>query len=185
MDVVCKRPRSARGLTLIELLTTTAVLGISLAVAVPGWSSFAQRNQITTTTNLMLTHLRYARSEAVKRQTFISLCPSDDGASCSGNPRGWQRGYLVFRDDNGNRSRDEDEPLLRAQGTAPSNLSLFSTPGRPAVRFRADGAAWSTNTTFSVCAGEDVSANRAVVLYGTGRARTDRKLPGNGTITCT
>lgn len=185
MDVVCKRPRSARGLTLIELLTTTAVLGISLAVAVPGWSSFAQRNQITTTTNLMLTHLRYARSEAVKRQTFISLCPSDDGASCSGNPRGWQRGYLVFRDDNGNRSRDEDEPLLRAQGTAPSNLSLFSTPGRPAVRFRADGAAWSTNTTFSVCAGEDVSANRAVVLYGTGRARTDRKLPGNGAITCT
>ena len=51
--------------------------------------------------------------------------------------------------------------------------------------FRADGAAWSTNTTFSVCADADASANRAVILYGTGRARTDRKLPGDGAITCT
>ena len=184
MDVVCNRPRTVRGLTLVELITTTAVIGISLAIAVPSWSGLAKRNQITSTTNQMLTHLRYARSEAVNLHTSVSLCPSDDGATCSGDTRGWQRGYLVFRDDNGNRSREENEPLLRVQGTAPSNLRLFSTPGRPAVRFRADGAAWSSNTTFSICAAQDASVNRAVILYGTGRARSDRVLPSSGAITC-
>lgn len=184
MDVVCNRPRKSRGLTLVELITTTAVLGVSLVVIVPSWSGLAQRNQITTTANLLLTHLRYARSEAVTVNDFVSLCPSDDGASCSGDPRGWQRGYLVFRDDNGNRSRESGERLLRVEGAASEGLNLFSTAGRPAVRFRADGASWSTNTTFSVCAGPDPGANRAVILYGTGRARADRKAPGNRAVTC-
>ena len=34
-----------------------------------------------------------------------------------------------------------------------------------------------TNTTFSVCFGDDPAVNRAVVLYGSGRARVDRRTP--------
>lgn len=184
MDVVSTLPRWVRGLSLIELITTTAVLGISLAVIIPSWSGFAQRSQITTAANQMLTHLRYARSTAVHHGEFVSLCPSTDGEACSGDTRGWHRGYLVFRDPDGNRSRTLDEPLLRVQGPSAPGLKLFSTSGRPAIRFRADGAAWSTNTTFSICAGEDIKANRAVVLYGSGRARVDRRTPSGHSVSC-
>ena len=48
----------------------------------------------------------------------------------------------------------------------------------------ADGAAWSTNTTFSVCLGDESAHNRAVVLLGTGRARVDRRTPGNKSVNC-
>lgn len=184
MDVENLSPRRTRGLTLVELITTTAVMAISLAVLVPSWTGLAQRNQITAAGNQLLGHLRFARSHAVHRRRFVSLCPSTDGATCSGDPHGWQGGYLIFSDNNGNRARESGEPLLRVQGSAPKGLRLFSTAGRPAVRFRADGAAWSTNTTFSICASGDVSANRAVVLYGSGRARTARRKPGNKPVTC-
>lgn len=184
MDVDYPLPGRRRGLTLVELITTTAVLSISVAVIVPSYTGLAQRNQVTTAANQLLTHLRFARSSAVYRHGFVSLCPSTDGTNCSGDPFGWQAGYLVFSDSNGNRSRESNETLLRVQDAAPSGLKLFSTAGRPAIRFRSDGAAWSTNTTFSICASEDADVNRAVILYGSGRARADRRRPGNQPVTC-
>jgi type IV fimbrial biogenesis protein FimT len=183
MDVV-RKSRRIRGLSLVELATTLAVISISLAVAVPSWSTFAERNQVSAASNTLLTHLRFARSAAVHRQGYVSLCPSDDGNACSGDPFGWQRGYLVFQDNNGNRRREADETILRVEGQAAATLRLFSTAGRPAIRFRSDGAAWSTNTTFSVCGSSGPEHNRAVILYGTGRARVDRRRPGNRAVTC-
>lgn len=184
MDVEKTAPRRKRGLTLVELITTLAVTGISLAVLVPGWSGMVDRSHITTTANQLLTQLRFARNEAVTRNQAVSLCPSADGESCSGDPRGWHRGYIVFVDIDGNRSRTNGEPLLRAHGAQANSLRLHSTTGRPSIRFRPDGAAWSTNTTFQICRGDNTDSNRTVVLYGTGRARVDRRVSGNGPVTC-
>ena len=185
MDVENSLPRRTRGLTLVELVTTLAVAGVSLAVVLPGWSAFAGRSQITSTANQLLTHLRYARNEAVTRQKKVSLCPSDDGESCSGDPRGWQRGYIVFIDNDGNRRLDPNEEMLRVQAAQQRELRLFSTAGRPAVTFSADGGAWGSNTTFSVCLDNSGDANRAVVLYGSGRARVDKKTADNRPVSCT
>jgi type IV fimbrial biogenesis protein FimT len=184
MDVENPPPRQVRGLTLVELITTLAVAGVSLALLVPTWSGLVDRSQVTTTANQLLTVLRYARNEAVNRNRTISLCPSADGKRCSGDPFGWQHGYLVFEDRDGDRKRAAGEDLLRVQNPLPTGLRLHSTAGRPAVRFRPDGAAWSTNTTFSVCLGDETTHNRAVVLLGTGRARVDRRTPDNKPVSC-
>jgi type IV fimbrial biogenesis protein FimT len=184
MDVDRPLPRRLRGLTLVELMTTLAVAGISLAVLVPSWYGVAERSRVTSAANQLLSHLRFARSTAVARHSTVSVCPSDDGASCSGDPFGWQRGYLVFLDPDRDRQRDADERILRVAQRAPRNLALFSTAGRPAVRFDGSGAAWGTNTTFSICLGEDGTANRAVILHGTGRARVDRRRPDGSVVTC-
>jgi len=185
MDVASTTARSTRGFTLIELITTLAVAAVSLAVLVPGWAAFTERSQVAATANHLLTQLRYARNEAVNRGRMVSLCPSDDAGSCSGDPFGWQRGYLVFEDLDGDRDRDPGDTLLQVQGPLPTGMRLHSTAGRPAIRFRPDGAAWSTNTTFSLCLGDDPSTYRAVVLLGTGRARVDRRAPGNRPVSCT
>ena len=184
MEVETTLSRLARGLTLIELITTLAVAGVSLAVLIPSWAGLVNRSQVTAAANQLLTHLRFARNEAVTQNRDVSLCPSDDGASCSGDPRGWQRGYLVFVDVDGDRRRTAAETILQVRGAQAPKLRIQSTAGRPAIRFRPDGAAWSTNTTFSICRGDDPASSRAVVLYGTGRARVDRRAPGNRPVTC-
>jgi len=184
MEVEKSSPRGSRGLTLVELVTTLAVAGVGLAVVVPSWSALTSRSQITTTANQLLTHLRYARNEAVSRNSPVSLCPSDNGTTCSGDTSGWQRGYIVFGDTDGDRKRSAGEPLLQVQDAQAGKLRIHSTKARPAVRYRPDGAAWSTNTTFSICLGDDTAANRAVVLYGSGRARVDRLAPGKQPVTC-
>lgn len=185
MDVEDTRPRTARGITLIELITTLAVLAVSLAVIVPGWAGLTERSRVTTAANQLLAQLRYARNEAVHRRRPVSLCPSDDGAHCSGDASGWQRGYLVFVDLDGNRDRSSAEPLLQRRGPDVPGMRIHSTAGRPAIRFQPDGASWSSNTTISVCLGDDPGSHRAVVLYGSGRARVDRQLPGDRPVTCT
>jgi len=181
MDVANCRAHLVRGITLLELITTLAVAAISLAIVVPGWSALSQRSQLTSAANLVLTHLRYARTEAVTRGEAVTLCPSDDGSSCSVDPFGWHRGYLVFVDADGDRSRHTDETLLRIQDAAAAGLRLHTSVGRPAIRFRPDGAAWGTNATFRVCLGGE---GRAVVLYGSGRARVDRRAPGGRAVSC-
>ena len=184
MEVEKFLPRTARGITLVEATTVLAVTGIALALLLPSWIGLAARSQVTTAANQLLTHLRYARSTAVMQQRTVSLCPSDDGQRCSGDPRGWQQGYLVFVDTDGDRERAPEERLLRVQNAQPPGLHLHSTAGRPAIRFRPDGAAWSTNTTFSVCQGSDRAHYRTVVLYGSGRARVADIGPGGKTIDC-
>lgn len=184
MEVETTIPRSSRGFTLIELITTVAVAAVCLAVLVPAWSGMVERSHITTVTNQLLTQLRYARNEAVTRNRAVSLCPSDDASSCSGDFRGWHKGYIVFEDTDGNRRRSPGETLLRVQGPQSIGLRLHTSAGRPAVRFRGDGSAWSTNTTFRICLGKDAGRYRTVVLYGTGRARVDRRAPGNRSVSC-
>ena len=184
MDVVIPLPRHRRGVTLVELITTLAVIGISIAVVAPAWSSLSERSRITTAANSLLTDLRFARSTAVTRNRRIGVCPSSDGEHCSGDPAGWHDGYLVFVDADGDRRRSGDEALLRQRTALPSALRLTTTAGRPAVSFRPDGAAWSTNATFSVCLGVDPAAYRAVILYGSGRARVDRRAPANRPVRC-
>lgn len=184
MDVGTIPPRHSRGLTLVELATTLAVASVFVAVAIPGWASFVDNSRLTTATNTLLTHLRYARNHSVSQFAMVSLCPSVDGSGCSGDPFDWQSGYLVFVDGNGNRSRESGEELLRVVTQGPPNLQLQSTAGRPAIRFDPDGAAWGSNTTFSICIEGSGAPNRAVILHGAGRARASRKTPGGGEVTC-
>lgn len=174
----------ARGLTLVELITTLAVLVISLSLIVPGWAMLSERSQLTTAANRLLGNLAFARSAAVTRSQAVSLCPSVDGSVCSGDPFGWHHGYIVFEDRDADRSRSPDEPLLQVSGAERPPLRLHTSAGRPAIRFQPDGAAWGTNATFRLCGGDSTAANRAVIVLGTGRARVDTVAPGNQPVSC-
>ena len=95
------------------------------------------RSQITTSANQLLSNLRYARNEAVTRIVHLSACArAMTAAPVPADPRGWQRGYLIFADTDGDRDRTAGETLLRVQDAQPQSMRLHSTAGRPAIRFR-------------------------------------------------
>ena len=84
--------KRARGFTLIELMTTIAVLGVVLGIAVPGVRQLALDNRQSTQLNLFSSTLAMARSEAIKQNTRVAVCPSSDRLTCASAGTGWWPG---------------------------------------------------------------------------------------------
>ncbi len=69
--------------SLIELLVTVSILGVLLGVMLPGMNEFLKNERLTTQINSLLSHLQYARSEAILRLQPVTVCASRDAASVS------------------------------------------------------------------------------------------------------
>lgn len=68
--------RAYTGFTLIELLVTLAVLAIISTMAIPAFGDMLERNRLTGQTNELVSVLNLARTEAIRRQLPVSVCPS-------------------------------------------------------------------------------------------------------------
>ncbi len=89
--------RRDSGFTLIELLVTIVVLGIALSVAIPSFNDLIRNNKSLTLGGDFVSALNFARTEAIKRATRVSICPSTDKTSCA-TEDDWAKGWIVFID---------------------------------------------------------------------------------------
>jgi prepilin-type N-terminal cleavage/methylation domain-containing protein len=99
------------GFTLVELMVTIAILAILAAIAAPAIDQMMRRVKLDADTERLQSALALARSEAVKRNTTISIIPSN-----SGFVGGWQ----IITDNAANLpncalSTADGEQLLRVQ----------------------------------------------------------------------
>lgn len=166
----------ARGFTLIELMTTVAVLAILLAIAVPSFSDSILSSRLSSYASDFVASTHVARSEAIKRNGRVSICVSADGASCiAGN---WSQGWLVFHDADSNDIKATTEALIERRAALFEGFSMTSTGGA-ILRFDPTGAG-STATTMTVCrktpsAG---SQERVITVSVTGRTSVDKTTIG-------
>jgi type IV fimbrial biogenesis protein FimT len=82
------------GFTLIELLVTISVAAILLAIAVPSFNDATLGSKLGSYANNLVAGTLLARSEAIKRNTPVTLCVSTDGSSCASG--GWEQGWVVL-----------------------------------------------------------------------------------------
>lgn len=127
------------GFTLAELIVTVAIAAIVLTVGVPSFQETMRKNRTAAHMNEMITALNLARGEAAKRGQRASLCPSTDGASCTGGTD-WNNGWIVFTD----TSADDDTvtvgTVLRV-GEALAGAPTFTGPANFRYRFTGDAIA--------------------------------------------
>lgn len=98
--------RRQRGFTLIEMLSTVAVLAVTTTVGVPALNSFVVGNRAASEVNNLITALNYARSEAVSGAREVSVCPYVEDAAAAdpaarytcADTTDWQQGWVVFRE---------------------------------------------------------------------------------------
>lgn len=86
---------SQKGFTLIELMTTIAVLAIVLGIAVPSFSGMLQDSRASSLGGELQGALQFARSEAVKRRQNVVICRRNAGGSGCENGTDWSGGWLV------------------------------------------------------------------------------------------
>ncbi len=166
-------PRRCRGLTLIELLFTVAIVGITLAVGLPALGGMLSRSAVATTSASLTAALAQARMAAVSFRQPAVLCPSPDRLRCERTTQ-WQGGWMVFLDGDRDGRRSESERLLWAGAGADRDISVLSTRGRMAITYLPDGRSPGSNVTLSICPRMSDAEGRQLVLSNTGRVRSQR-----------
>lgn len=159
------------GLTLIELAIVLAVAAILAGTAVPALGSLMLQQQQVSAVNSYVASFNLARSHAVSSARQVVVCPSRDGATCTGG-LSWEHGWLVFQDDNGNRRLDGSEPVLAVSGPLRRGLTATSSIGRPQLVYRADGSAAGSNLRLTLCDQRGPDRARSIVVNNAGRPRT-------------
>lgn len=132
--------KTSRGMTLVELLVTVALVAILLAVGLPSYQSITTSNRMAGEMNALISDFQYARSEAVKQGQTVTVCVSTTGTSCADSAN-WASGWIVFSDANGNQVVASGEPILRVQPSLGSSDSLQSnsSPTVKALTFNRNG----------------------------------------------
>lgn len=99
------------GFTVIELMIVVAMMGILMAVGVPVFNSIILTNEMADTSNELVLSLKRARAEAMTSGRDVVVCSStntnDNIPSCSGAAGNWNRGWIVFVDQNQDRTFDQ------------------------------------------------------------------------------
>jgi len=158
------------GFTLIELMITLSVASILLSVAVPSYRSFVQDSLMITQSNSFYSALALAKSEAIKRNIRTTICPTTNGTSCIASTT-WSNGWIIFVDNNNNKSVDADEQILQVTPAFTGGNTLTTTTNT--VTFRQDGFSPGSAATFSICDARGSSYSKSIILSNQGRFRTE------------
>lgn len=164
-------------------MVTIALLGILLAIAVPSYQRFVVDTRMTAQANEFLTMLHFTRSEAVKRNTRVTMCKSSNGTSCT-DEGGWQQGWIVFVDAPVFGVVNDTDTILRVHGALEGGSTLLGNGGvADYVSYNPNGQSSLANGamqggTVQLCSGVTGIAGRDVVItLGPGRPRIQPGCP--------
>lgn len=160
------------GFTIIELMLTIAVAAVILTLGVPSFQGLMERNQLTSNINRFISSLALARSESIKRNQRVVVCPSNDGTNCNGT--GYDNGWIIFVDANADGSRDaddNDEVLLWQGERIAAGMTLRGTglynssiPYIPSGRINLP-----LNGSVRLCIDNDTSRAKMITVIRSGR----------------
>ena len=151
-----------RGLTLIELMVTLAVMVVLMAVAVPSMSEFTANNQVVAAKSAFAGAVALARTEAAKRGQVVILQAL--GAGPVGNE--FANGWEIVADDNGDGLAGVNETRLRRAAATYDKTKLGGTAS---LAFRASGALVGTRAeVYTVCRESGSTAGYSITVTPSG-----------------
>ena len=152
---------ASQGFTVLELMITVVILAILLAVVAPSMSTFVASQRVKTSSFDVYSALMYARSEAIKRRSDVTVT----SASVD-----WSGGWTI----------QAGTSVLRTQD-APKGVTVTST--NATLTYRLDGRLTTSDALLVVESqtGVNQAGRRCITVDTTGLPRS-RAL--TGTATC-
>ena len=176
-----------RGVTLFELMIVLSIAGIILTLGVPSFQAVIANQRMTGATNEMVMSLNLAKSEAVKRVAYVSICKSSNGLTCNAAVE-WDAGWIVFANTtNANLdSVDVGDELIRVHPQLRDSLTFVSIGNIDSfLSFRPTGtvgtAVANLTGTLTICDDRGAASARGIVLGPSGRWHVSTDLAHDGT----
>ena len=113
------------GFTLLELAVTVTIIAVLAGMGMSSWAGLTQKEAVKGQVNALLGAMRFARSEAIKKNARVVICPRDLAATpisstypCNTTTGAkWDNGWIIFVDQSANNQYDASETLLKEQGS--------------------------------------------------------------------
>lgn len=148
------------GFTLIEFLTTIALMIIIAFISISMVQHTLKQNRLTNEVNQIVNAIHYARSEAIKQNAIIILCQSSDQKTCSG---AWNQGQVVL-------IKNKVLQVFPALNNQDQLIWKSSLAQNDALQFNADGFTNGQQGSFYFCPTDKNYAKR-IVVEQSGRVR--------------
>lgn len=157
--------------TLIELMIGIAVAAILITVGIPGFRDLILDNRMAAQINSLVADLSYARSEAVKRNSAVTVCKRNINGTACDDSRSWTDGWIVLA----------GTTVLRVHESVSSGMAMnLKYTGSNKVVYDGKGFLNGVNNgTFIFCDSRGYTKARGLVLAMTGRLRTTRDDDGD------
>jgi type IV fimbrial biogenesis protein FimT len=165
--------RQAKGFTALELIVTMTIIAILLTTGVPAFKNYGWNLRMKTAMDTLQTDLSLARGRAISHNVQTVICPALDNNDCSGQST-WQDGWIVFSDLNGDRHKQDGEPLLKHAGVV-AMLNISSSASRSNLRFYPNGSAPGSNASILFCDQRGAAEAGIITLSNSGRIRMQTK----------
>jgi type IV fimbrial biogenesis protein FimT len=172
-----RNPGASAGFTIVELMITVTLAAILLGIAIPSFRATMARNRVVTQSNEFVGAVNLARSEAITRNTNVTLCRAATAAAttCATSLGTWSQ--WIVRNAAGEVIRRGTVPSYGGTLTVASNFTLDS------VTFSSDGLARTggdlvNNLNFTVCTTTAANNNFRQVTLGAGSRLSTTKSTG-------
>ena len=155
--------RAQNGFTMIEMMVTLIVVGILAAIAAPAFTSLIASQNIRTSASMLQSSLLQARSEAIKRNTGVTVSPN-------GGQGQWSTGWTVSVLSNGevvsSNNKSTQAVITGGTGTSPPANVQYNNAGRPSSGGGGTFKFSSSSTSDFRCLNVDLSGMPMITTSG-------------------
>jgi len=167
-----------KGYSIIELMITLTIAAILMSYALPSFYQLRLNTIMDSERNRLTASLNLARFHAISKQRQVIICPSISGTDCD-NQSNWYQGWIVFVDDNRNRTLNEGELLLRYEDAMKTEVKATSSIHRQKIRYNALGFSPGTNVSINFCDERGKKFAKSIIVNNAGRIKQSKPISNN------
>ena len=162
---------------------TVTIIAVLAGMGMSSWAGLTQKEAVKGQVNALLGAMRFARSEAIKKNARVVICPLDLAATpisstypCNTTTGAkWDNGLIIFVDQSANNQYDTSETLLKEQGSLSGSGGITMNNGSSngdRIVFRNSGFLYfgASNIKF-LPTSQDSTRGSMVCISMQGRAR--------------
>jgi type IV fimbrial biogenesis protein FimT len=167
------------GFTLIEIMVAIAIAAVLAGIAVPSLTGFTRNSKLNSINSSLVASLQQARSEAIKLNQGVLVCPSDPSTpnTCKATTNWGANGWLVCYDGNADSACDASTSSLpnpiKIENKVDATFATVVGPSPP-IRFGPNGNLTSSAATLSVTGTWNGASAHAVSVAATGLIKGTR-----------